>query len=154
MRPWCECRPWRRAAAMLPLAWLLAGPAWRPIWSTPGAPHKRNDPEYAAARAAREAGEARREQGASLWRPTLQFSGTVGVANNETSITGAHFSAPGFGTVGRRQLRHLDQRRHGDALGAAGAPAARSTASATPASASSSSRPTSPISNGRRRSRR
>ena len=43
--------------------------------------------------------EARREQGASLWRPTLQFSGTAGVGTNETSTTGARFSAPGFGTV-------------------------------------------------------
>jgi outer membrane protein len=57
------------------------------------------DMEYAAARAARQAGEARREQGASLWRPSLQLSGGVGVANGETSIAGARFSAPGFGTV-------------------------------------------------------
>ncbi len=57
------------------------------------------DPQFASARAAREAGEARREQGASLWRPSLQLSGTVGVANGETSTNGARFSAPGFGTV-------------------------------------------------------
>jgi len=57
------------------------------------------DMEYAAARAARQAGDARREQGASLWRPSLQLSGGVGVANGETSIAGARFSAPGFGTV-------------------------------------------------------
>jgi outer membrane protein len=58
-----------------------------------------NDLEYAAAKAARHAGETKREQGASFWRPSLQFSGTVGVANNETSTRGARFSAPGFGTV-------------------------------------------------------
>jgi outer membrane protein len=58
-----------------------------------------HDPEFAAARAARDAGQARREQGASLWRPTLQFSGAAGVGTNETSTTGARFSAPGFGTV-------------------------------------------------------
>jgi outer membrane protein len=57
------------------------------------------DMEYAAARAARQAGESRREQGASLWRPSLQLSGGVGVANGETSVAGARFSAPGFGTV-------------------------------------------------------
>jgi outer membrane protein len=57
------------------------------------------DMQYAAARAARQAGEARREQGASFWRPALQLSGSVGVANGETSISGARFSAPGFGTV-------------------------------------------------------
>jgi outer membrane protein len=58
-----------------------------------------NDMEYAAARAARQAGETKREQGASFWRPSLQFSGTVGVANGETSTSGARFSAPAFGTV-------------------------------------------------------
>jgi outer membrane protein len=58
-----------------------------------------HDPEFAAAQAARDAGQARREQGASLWRPTLQFSGTAGVGTNETSTSGARFSAPGFGTV-------------------------------------------------------
>ena len=58
-----------------------------------------NDMEFAAARAARHAGETRREQGASFWRPSLQFSGTVGVANADSSINGARFSAPGFGTV-------------------------------------------------------
>lgn len=58
-----------------------------------------HDPEFAAAQAAREAGQARREQGASLWRPTLQLSGAVGVGSHETSTSGARFSAPGFGTV-------------------------------------------------------
>lgn len=57
------------------------------------------DPQFTSARAAREAGETRREQGASLWRPSLQLSGTVGVANGDTSTQGARFSAPGFGTI-------------------------------------------------------
>jgi outer membrane protein len=57
------------------------------------------DPEFAVAQAARDAGQARREQGASLWRPTLQFSGAAGIGTNETSTSGARFSAPGFGTV-------------------------------------------------------
>lgn len=55
--------------------------------------------EFAAAKAARLAGETRREQGASFWRPSLQFSGSVGVANNESATRGARFSAPGFGSV-------------------------------------------------------
>lgn len=58
-----------------------------------------HDPDFAAAQAARDAGQARREQGASLWRPTLQFSGAAGVGTNESSTRGARFSAPGFGTV-------------------------------------------------------
>ncbi len=57
------------------------------------------DREYAAERAAHDAGVTKREQGAALWRPSLEFSGTVGVANGDTSIGGARFSAPGFGTV-------------------------------------------------------
>lgn len=57
------------------------------------------DAQYAAAQAARQAGAARREQGASLWRPALQLSGTVGVGSADTSTRGARFSAPGFGTV-------------------------------------------------------
>ena len=65
--------------------------AWRAAQSS--------DREFAAARAERDAGATRRAQGASLWRPSLEFSGTVGVANGDTSISGARFSAPGFGTV-------------------------------------------------------
>jgi outer membrane protein len=65
--------------------------AWRAAQS--------HDPDFAAALAARDAGQARREQGAALWRPTLQLSGTAGVGSNETSTQGARFSAPGFGTV-------------------------------------------------------
>ncbi len=58
---------------------------------------QQNDLEFTAARAAHGAGEARRLQSASLWRPTLQFAGTVGGASNETATRGAQFSAPGFG---------------------------------------------------------
>jgi len=60
---------------------------------------QQNDLEYRAAQSAREAGAARREQGASLWRPSVQFSGTVGVANNDTATRGAQFSAPGMGSA-------------------------------------------------------
>jgi outer membrane protein len=77
------------AAAQVPAADLVD--AWRAAQT--------HDPEFTAAQAARDAGQARREQGASLWRPTLQFSGAAGVGTNETSTTGARFSAPGFGTV-------------------------------------------------------
>lgn len=90
----------RTAIALAAAAWLAASAqsvfaidlldAWRAA--------QQNDLEYSAARSAREAGAARREQGASLWRPSLQFSGTVGVANSETATSGAQFSAPGFGT--------------------------------------------------------
>jgi outer membrane protein len=58
-----------------------------------------NDLEFVAAASARQAGEARREQGASVWRPSVQLTGTAGRANNATTVTGAQFSAPGFGSA-------------------------------------------------------
>ncbi|HEX6363123.1 MAG TPA: transporter, partial [Albitalea sp.] len=58
----------------------------------------RHDPEFAAARAAHDAGRARREQAAALWRPTVLLEGGVARATNEAATRGARFSAPGFGT--------------------------------------------------------
>jgi len=82
------CSVWLVAAAPPALAVDLVD-AWH-------AAHD-HDLEFAAARAAHDAGGARREQGASLWRPTVQFTGGVGRASSETSTTGAQFAAPGFG---------------------------------------------------------
>jgi len=56
-----------------------------------------HDLEYAAARAAHDAGEARRAQGASLWRPSVDIVGTAGRMSSSTQTSGAQFSAPGFG---------------------------------------------------------
>ncbi|MBS0446005.1 MAG: TolC family outer membrane protein [Proteobacteria bacterium] len=56
------------------------------------------DPEYRAAMAAHDAGGARRDQAAALWRPTLQLAAGAGVADTRTSTRGAQFTAPGFGT--------------------------------------------------------
>lgn len=60
---------------------------------------EQHDLAYTAARAARDAGTARRGQSASLWRPTVALTGTVGWSSNQTSTTGAQFSAPGFGSA-------------------------------------------------------
>lgn len=57
-----------------------------------------NDPELAAAHAAFDAGQTRREQAKSLWRPNVSLNATVGVAHNETQTRGAQFAAPAFGT--------------------------------------------------------
>ena len=43
-----------------------------------------HDLEFSAADAAHQAGEARRDQGASLWRPTVQFTGTAGRMSSES----------------------------------------------------------------------
>lgn len=57
-----------------------------------------HDPELAAAHAAFDAGQTRREQANSLWRPNIHLSATAGVAHNETQTRGAQFAAPGMGT--------------------------------------------------------
>ncbi len=56
-----------------------------------------HDLEYAAARAAHDAGQARRDQGAALWRPSVDLTGTAGRMSSSTETAGARFSAPGFG---------------------------------------------------------
>ena len=58
---------------------------------------QQHDLDYAAARAAHDAAQARRDQARALWRPTVTASGTVGRMNNTTDVTGAHFAAPGLG---------------------------------------------------------
>jgi len=55
-----------------------------------------HDLEFSAADAAHQAGQARRDQGASLWRLTVQFTGSAGRMSSESETTGAQFSAPGF----------------------------------------------------------
>jgi outer membrane protein len=56
-----------------------------------------HDLEFAAADAAHQAGEARRAQAGSLWRPSVHVTGTAGRMSSETANNGAQFSAPGFG---------------------------------------------------------
>ena len=56
-----------------------------------------HDPDAAIALAARQAGETRTAQAAALWRPTVTLNATVGAMNADTAMTGARFSAPGFG---------------------------------------------------------
>lgn len=58
----------------------------------------RNDRDLVVAGAARAAAEPRREQAASLWRPNVGVSVVAGVGTSESSVRGAQFSAPGFGT--------------------------------------------------------
>jgi outer membrane protein len=57
-----------------------------------------HDLDYAAAAAAHNAGESRRGQAAALWRPSVVFSAAAGRAGSDSSVSGARFSAPGFGT--------------------------------------------------------
>lgn len=58
-----------------------------------------HDPELAAARQARAAGQARAEQGKSLWRPHIEAQASAGYATQESRSRGAEFAAPGFGSA-------------------------------------------------------
>lgn len=58
---------------------------------------QQHDAEFAAARAEHEAGKSLRAQGKSLWRPSVMLSATGGKMTSENSMSGAQFSAPGFG---------------------------------------------------------
>ncbi|MER1968303.1 TolC family outer membrane protein [Castellaniella sp. GW247-6E4] len=58
-----------------------------------------HDPELAAAQQALAAGQARIEQGKSLWRPTLEARASAGYGTQESRSRGAEFAAPGFGSA-------------------------------------------------------
>lgn len=58
---------------------------------------RQHDPQATVADAARAAGETRRAQGASLWRPNVMLSGGAGRMSANSATRGAQFAAPGFG---------------------------------------------------------
>jgi len=58
---------------------------------------RQHDPQSAVSQAARQAGETRRTQATSLWRPAVMLSASAGRMSGETEMAGAHFSAPGLG---------------------------------------------------------
>lgn len=57
-----------------------------------------HSPEYAAAVARRDAGQASRQAARALWLPTLAGQAGLSVRSYQSETTGAQFSAPGFGT--------------------------------------------------------
>jgi len=60
---------------------------------------KGHDPEYLAAQSDQSAGEARRNIGDTLLRPSINLVGSAGLVRQSSAISGAQFSAPGLGTV-------------------------------------------------------
>jgi len=58
---------------------------------------QQHDRELAVARAAHAAAQPQRDQAAALWRPGVGLTAAAGVANSETEMRGAQFSAPGMG---------------------------------------------------------
>lgn len=65
------------------------------VWRAAGS----NDPEFVAARAAHEAGLARRQQSATLWRPNVRLEGGAARSASDSSTRGAMFAAPGVGAT-------------------------------------------------------
>jgi outer membrane protein len=57
------------------------------------------DPEFIASRYEQMAGEKRRDQGTSLWLPSLNLTALTGSMSYNTSTTGAQFYAPSMGTI-------------------------------------------------------
>lgn len=63
------------------------------------------DPAYAAARAERDAGDARGRQGQALRLPTVTVQGGLGYGTTQQDTSGAQFTAPGFGTSNGVEFR-------------------------------------------------
>lgn len=59
---------------------------------------KGHDREYLAAQSDKSAGEARRDAGNSLLRPSVNLVASAGVVRQNSAITGAQFSQPALGT--------------------------------------------------------
>lgn len=66
---------------------------------------QQHDPTFAAALAEADAGAARGRQGRALTLPTVTVSGTLGYGAATQTMSGAQFSAPGFGTVDGAEFR-------------------------------------------------
>lgn len=77
-------------AGTLPAAWQAA---------------RQHDPDMAVAQAARQTGDARRQQARALWRPTVGASASAGLMGADNRMGGASFSAPGFGQVDGASFR-------------------------------------------------
>lgn len=59
---------------------------------------KVHDPAYLAAQSDQSAGEARRDLGTSMFRPSVNLVASAGAIRQNTSMTGAQFSQPTLGT--------------------------------------------------------
>ena len=83
---------------LVPLALVLAAPGARALdlmdaWRAALA----HDPAYAAARAAHTAGATQNQQADALWLPMVALQAGAGIANADSAMRGARFSAPDLG---------------------------------------------------------
>ena len=97
--PFCSLRKFGAALAAVWIA-ATAAPAAATDLMEAWRAAQAHDLDYAASRATQQGGEARRSQARALWRPTVLLTGTTGLAGSDTAVSGAQFSAPGFGTSG------------------------------------------------------
>ncbi len=82
------------SAALLSLTMHAAGAAnLLQAWQSA----QQHDDEFAGAQAAYEAGTTHRSQARSLWMPSVALTAGAGRMSSDTSMSGAQFSAPGFG---------------------------------------------------------
>ena len=79
------------ASLALPASALEIADVWRAA--------SQNDPGIQAARAANDAGRARRQQADSLWRPVVALEGAAGWGGYESTMRGAQFALPGSAPV-------------------------------------------------------
>lgn len=66
---------------------------------------RQHDPDMAVAQAARQTGDARRQQARALWNPTVGASASAGLMGADNRMGGASFSAPGLGQVDGASFR-------------------------------------------------
>ena len=89
------------------LLWLLvaSGQASAGSLSDAWQAARQHDPDMAVAQAARQTGDARRQQARALWNPTVGASASAGLMGADNRMGGASFSAPGFGQVDGASFR-------------------------------------------------
>jgi outer membrane protein len=89
------------------VAWLLLACGLATAGTLPQAwqAARQHDPDMAVAQAARQTGDARRQQARALWNPTVGASASAGLMGADNRMGGASFSAPGFGQVDGASFR-------------------------------------------------
>lgn len=86
------------AAAMMALLAILTNPVMATSLMDVWREAQNRDPEFIASRYEQMAGEKRRDQGTSLWLPSINLTALTGSMSYNTTTTGAQFYAPGMGT--------------------------------------------------------
>lgn len=86
------------AAAMMALLAISTNPVMATSLMDVWREAQNRDPEFIASRYEQMAGEKRRDQGTSLWLPSINLTALTGSMSYNTTTTGAQFYAPGMGT--------------------------------------------------------